>query len=144
MTLVLMVTAQIITVLVSLVLGLISAVNQYSATDNVITSFSFIGYSMPIFFIALGLVPIFAMQFKAWGLPYLPHGRRHVGPKNLSTLVWHLVLPVSCLVIIHTAGYLRYLGSNIFEVLGLDYVRTAPAKGLTERAVLCGRRPAGC
>ncbi len=136
MTLVLMVTAQIFIVIVSLILGVISAVKQYSLTDNLITSFSFIGFSMPIFFIALGFMQIFAVQFKLWGLPYLPTGADIWKFTDPFALAWHLVLPVSCLVIIQVAGYARFLRSSILEVLGLDYIRTARAKGLIERAVL--------
>jgi peptide/nickel transport system permease protein len=136
MTLILMITAQTITVLVALSLGILSAVKQYSATDNIITSFSFIGFSMPIFFIALGLMLIFAVQFKKWGLPYLPTGADIWDRKDPIELVKHLILPVSCLVIIQTAGYARYIRTSMLEVLGLDYIRTARAKGLTNRVVL--------
>ena len=136
MTLILMVTAQIFIIAVSLVLGIISAVKQYSFTDNLITSFSFIGYSMPIFFIALGLMQVFAVQFKEWGLPYLPTGGDVWDFQDPIALAWHMVLPVTCLTIIQVAGYSRFLRSSILEVLGLDYIRTAHAKGLTQRAVL--------
>lgn len=136
MTIVLMVTAEIFIVIVSLFLGVISAVKQYSLTDNLITSFSFIGFSMPIFFIALGSIEVFAVQFKLWGLPYLPTGADIWKFSDPAALAWHLVLPVSCLVIIQVAGYSRFLRSSILEVLGLDYIRTARAKGLMERAVL--------
>jgi len=136
LTLILMFVAEIITILISLFLGLLSAVKKYTWIDNLVTSLSFIGYSMPIFFVALGLMLIFAVQFKAWGLPYLPTGADIWNPKNPLELARHLVLPVSCLVIIQTAGYSRFLRSSILEVLGLDYVRTARAKGLNERAVL--------
>ncbi len=135
-TLVLMLTAEIITVGIALVLGIISAVKQYTATDNLITGFSFIGFSMPIFFIALGLMLIFAVQFKKWGLPYLPTGADIWDKKDPVDLAIHLILPVACLVIIQTAGYARYVRTSMLEVLGLDYVRTARAKGLTSRAVL--------
>jgi peptide/nickel transport system permease protein len=136
MTLILMGTSQVVIIIVSVVLGIVSAIKQYSLTDNLITSFSFIGFSMPIFFIALGLMLIFAVQFKAWGLPYFPTGADIWSFKDPRQMIWHLVLPVSCLVIIQTAGYSRFLRSSILEVLGLDYIRTARAKGLWERQVL--------
>lgn len=135
-TLVLMVVAEIITVGIALVLGILSAVRQYSLLDNVITTFSFLGFSMPIFFIALGLMLIFAVQFKEWGLPYLPTGADIWDKKDPMELAIHLILPVSCLIIIQTAGYARYVRTSMLEVLGLDYIRTARAKGLTNRAVL--------
>ncbi len=136
LTLTLTITAELCTLTIALMLGIISATKQYTFLDNLITSFSFVGYSMPIFFIALGLILIFAVQFKAMGWPYLPTGADIWDPKDLGQLVRHMVLPVSALVIITTANYSRFIRSSILEVLGLDYVRTARAKGLTERAVL--------
>jgi peptide/nickel transport system permease protein len=134
-TLKLMITAEIITILLSLTLGIVSAVKQYTLVDNIITTFSFIGYSMPIFFIALGAILIFAVQFKAWGLPYLPTGADIWDSKDPVELIKHMILPVACLVIISTAGYARFIRTSILEVLGLDYIRTARAKGLSNRVV---------
>lgn len=136
MTLILMIVAETITILLSLFIGIISAVKKYTWIDNLATSLSFIGYSMPIFFVALGLMLIFAVQFKAWGLPFLPTGADIWNPKNPYQLARHLVLPVACLVIIQTAGYSRFIRSSILEVMSLDYIRTARAKGLEEQAVL--------
>jgi peptide/nickel transport system permease protein len=136
MTLILMGTAEVFIIILALILGLVAAVRQYSFTDNLITSFSFIGYSMPIFFIAFATMQIFAVQFKLWGLPYLPTGGDVWDFKDPVQLARHLVLPVFSLVAIQTAGYSRFLRSSILEVLGLDYVRTAHAKGLSRRVVL--------
>jgi peptide/nickel transport system permease protein len=136
LTLILMGTAEVFIIIFALILGLVAAVRQYSFLDNLITSFSFIGFSMPIFFLALGSMQIFAVQFKAWHLPYLPTGADIWDPKDPLALARHLVLPVFCLVAIQTAGYSRYLRSSILEVLGMDYVRTARSKGLSSRSVL--------
>jgi peptide/nickel transport system permease protein len=136
MTLILMVTAEIVTLIIALTLGIISAVKQYSILDTLATTFSFVGYSIPIFFIALGLILIFAVKFKQMGWPYMPTGADIWDPKDPGELIRHMVLPVSALVIITTANYSRFIRSSILEVLGMDYVRTARAKGLTERAVL--------
>jgi len=136
LTLILMGTAEVVIIIVSLILGIVAATKQYSLIDNIITSFSFVGYSMPIFFIAFGCIELFAVQFKAWHLPYLPTGADIWDPKNIGQLIRHMILPVFCLVAIQTAGYSRYLRSSILEVLGMDYVRTAHAKGLSSRAVL--------
>ncbi len=136
MTLILMSTAEVFIIIISLILGLVAAVRQYSWIDNLITSFSFIGYSMPIFFIALGSIEIFAVQFKLWHLPYLPTGADIWNTSDPLQMIRHLVLPVFCLVCIQTAGYSRYLRSSILEVLGQDYVRTARAKGLSRNTVL--------
>lgn len=136
LTLILMGTSEVFIIIFALILGLVAAVRQYSFLDNLITTFSFIGFSMPIFFIALGSMQIFAVQFKAWGLPYLPTGADIWDPSDPLALARHLVLPVFCLVAIQTAGYSRYLRSSILEVLGMDYVRTACSKGLSTRTVL--------
>jgi peptide/nickel transport system permease protein len=136
MTLVLMGTAEIVTVIVALFLAVISAVKPYSWTDNLVTSCSFVGLSLPIFFIALGGMQIFAVKFKEWGWPYLPTGADIWNFRDPSALIRHLILPVSCLVITMVAGYSRFLRSTLLEVLAQDYVRTARAKGLSQRTVL--------
>jgi peptide/nickel transport system permease protein len=142
-TLVLMTTAEVVIILLSLLIGVYQAMHQYSLLDNILTGISFIGYSMPIFFIALGLILIFAVWFKdlnvrqglTW-LPYLPTGTAVWDEKNLVNWVRHLVLPVASLTIISVAGYTRYIRSSMLEVLSQDYVRTARAKGLSERVVV--------
>jgi len=135
-TLVLMVTAEIVIIVFSTLLGIYSAVKQYSLFDNVLTGLSFVGYSLPIFFIALMLMFIFAVQFKEWGLPYLPTGADIWDFSDLRELFLHLVLPVASLAIIQVAAYTRYLRSSMLEVLSQDYIRTARAKGLMQRAVV--------
>jgi peptide/nickel transport system permease protein len=79
---------------------------------------------------------IFAVQFKEWGLPYLPTGAAVWDKKDPVEYIKNLILPVSALVIVQTAGYSRFVRSSMLEVLGLDYVRTARAKGLTSKVVL--------
>jgi peptide/nickel transport system permease protein len=135
-TLVLMVTSEIVIILLSTLLGVYSAVKQYSLFDNVLTGLSFIGYSLPIFFIALMLMFLFAVQFKVWGLPYLPTGADIWNFKDLHQLGVHLILPVASLATIQVAAYTRYLRSSVLDILGQDYIRTARAKGLTHRAVI--------
>ncbi len=71
-TLLLMVVAEVVIILGALFVGIYSALRQYSALDHIMTAFAFIGYSMPIFFIALLTMYVFGVLFKRWGLPYLP------------------------------------------------------------------------
>jgi peptide/nickel transport system permease protein len=139
-TLLLMLTAEILIICFSLVVGIYSALRQYSFIDNLLTSFSFIGYSMPVFWLALMLMYIFAVNFKAWGLPYLPTVgmfEPEVG-KTPQQVVWHMVLPVATLTIISVAGYSRYVRASMLEVIHQDYIRTARAKGLPGRMVIYG------
>jgi peptide/nickel transport system permease protein len=137
-TLLLMLTAEILIVSLSLVIGIYSALRQYSFIDNLVTSLSFIGYSMPVFWLGLTLMYIFAVQFKAWGLPYLPTVgmfEPEVG-KTPQQVLWHMVLPVATLTIISVAGYSRYVRASMLEVINADYIRTATAKGLNRRSVI--------
>jgi peptide/nickel transport system permease protein len=137
-TLLLMLAAEIIIILGSLLIGVFSALHQYSAWDNIITTVTFIFYSMPIFFIALISMYLFGVLFKQWGLPYLPT----VGmfdPKvgqTTSQVAWHMVLPVLSIALISFAAYSRYVRSTMLEVMNQDYIRTARSKGLQRRDIV--------
>ena len=131
-TLILMLTAEVVIILCSLALGLYSALRPYSLFDNIATTLSFVGYSMPVFWLALMLMYIFAVNFRRWGLPYLPTVGMFdpaIG-KTASELIKHMVLPIATLSIISIAGYSRFVRSSVLEVLSQDYVRTARAKGV--------------
>ena len=139
-TLILMIPAEIIVIAVSLAVGVYSALRQYTLIDHVITGISFIGYSMPIFFIALVSMYIFGVNFKRWGLPYLPTVGMFdpkVGKTTIQVLL-HMVLPIFSLTVITAAGYSRFVRSQMLEVITEDYIRTARAKGLPERMVIAG------
>jgi peptide/nickel transport system permease protein len=139
-TLLLMLSVEVVTVLLALAVGVYSALRQYSWLDNVITMLSFILYSMPVFWIALGALWLFAVLFKQWGLPYLPTvGMYEPGqPVTFLEVARHMVLPVLSLSLISIAGYSRYVRSSMLEVLSADYIRTGYAKGLSRRRVLTG------
>lgn len=136
-TLLLGLTAYVVTVIVSMGIGIFAALRQYSIWDNLITGISFITFSMPIFFIALLSVQIFAVEAKKAGLPYLPvQGMYDVrGDRSLDELIRHMILPVFCLSAISIAGYSRYIRATMLEVIGSDYIRTARAKGLGNRRI---------
>lgn len=137
-TLLLMISAEFIIIVFSILIGIYSALRQYSLTDHVITAVSFIGYSMPIFFIALVTMYIFSVNFKRWGLPYLPTVGMfdpQVGKTPLQVL-WHMILPVFSIAFISLAGYSRYIRGTMLEVMGQDYIRTAKSKGIPHRDVI--------
>ena len=139
-TLILMIPAEIIILLFSLIIGIYSALRQYSLSDQIITAGSFVGYSMPIFFVALASMYIFAVNFRKWGLPYLPTVGMFdpkVG-KTLGQVVSHMVLPIFSMSLVSISGYGRFVRSQMLEVISQDYIRTAYAKGLSERMVLIG------
>ena len=137
-TLILMLTGELIVILGALLVGVYSALRQYSLLDHVVTALSFIGYSMPIFFIALLLMTVFAVLFKRWGLPYLPTVGMfdpQVG-KTFGQVVYHMVLPVISMSVVSLASYSRYIRSTMLDVLNQDYIRTARSKGLPRRSVI--------
>lgn len=139
-TLILMIPAEVIVILLSLAVGIYSALRQYTLIDHTITGLSFIGYSMPIFFIALVSMYIFGVNFKRWGLPYLPTVGMFdpkVG-KTTGQIILHMVLPIFSMTVITAAGYSRFVRSQMLEVISEDYIRTARAKGLPGRMVITG------
>ena len=131
-TLYLMGAGEIVVILGALLVGVYSALRQYSMIDNVMTALSFIAYSMPIFFIALISMYIFGVFFKRSGLPYLPT----VGMfdpnagKTVGQVLLHMILPVFSMTLVSLAAYSRYIRSTMLEVMNQDYIRTAKSKGL--------------
>jgi peptide/nickel transport system permease protein len=139
-TLLLMIPTEILIIFFSLVVGIYSALRQYSLFDNVLTAVSFVGYSMPVFWLALMLMYIFAVNFKAWGWPHLPTVGMfdpEVG-KTTQQILLHMVLPITTLTVISVAGYSRYVRASMLEVINQDYIRTATAKGLPRPMVVYG------
>lgn len=135
-TLLLMVTAEIVTLVFALIVGVYAALRQYSWVDNLITGFSFVTFSIPIFLLAIGLMYLFAVQFRQWGLFYFPTVSTPSDAENLGELMWHMTLPVATISLVGVAGYSRFIRSNMLEVINSDFIRTARAKGITERAIL--------
>lgn len=137
-TLLLMISSELVILLFALFIGIYSAIHQYSIFDHVLTGFSFVMYSMPIFWVALMLIYIFAVKFRAWGLPSLPTVTIYdpVQGKTPLQVARHLILPVLSISLISIASYSRYIRASMLEVMNSDYIRTARAKGLTERRVL--------
>jgi peptide/nickel transport system permease protein len=131
-TLILMIAAEVVIIAGALIVGVFSALRQYSALDNIITTISFIAYSMPIFFVALISMYIFGVAFKRAGLPYLPTVGMfdpNVG-KTIGQVSLHMVLPILSMTLVSLAAYSRYVRSTMLEVMNQDYIRTAKSKGL--------------
>lgn len=136
-TLLLTGTAFVIAVLMAVPIGLISAVRQYSLIDYLTTGVAFVGISIPSFWLCLMLLYVFSYEL-GWlpsvGLEDLRHD--HQGFDAVLDLAKHLILPVTVLALASAAGLTRYLRSSMLDVLSQDYVRTARAKGLDERATV--------
>ncbi len=132
-TFTLMFSSFVISLLIGLPIGILSALKRYSIVDYIVTFFSFFGLSMPVFWFALMLQLLFGLK-----LGWLPTA----GMKDpfidfeLWDRVRHLILPAAVLSLTSLASWSRFMRSSLLEVIGQDYIRTARAKGLSEGKVI--------
>jgi len=136
-TLVLTITAVVIGKVVAILLGIFSAVRQYSIGDYILTAITFISYSVPAFWLGLMLIIVFSVKL-GW-LPTSGMVSSDLTPGSWEAMVdWikHLILPVSVLAISEIIQVQRFMRSSLLEVLRQDYLTTARAKGLSERVVI--------
>ncbi len=123
---------------ISVPLGIIAATKQYSWQDNVISIVALAGISLPTFFTASLLKLVFSVKLQWFDLGGLV-GRNYdilsPGGKKMD-IALHLVLPILTLLIASIGAYMRYIRTNMLEVLNSDYIRTARAKGLSEGRVI--------
>ena len=128
-----------VTLLIAIPVGVLSARRPYSVFDYSMTTITFMGQSLPVYWLGLGLILIFYVSIKnpATGGPLFPGGGMNTIGKegNLMDTLWHLVLPVVALSLGWVAWYSRFLRSSMLDVLHEDYIRTARAKGLREGMV---------
>jgi peptide/nickel transport system permease protein len=134
----LMLLAEIASVVLAVILGVIAAVKVHKLPDTLASLGALIGYSTPDFWIALMAMLFFAIQLR-----WVPVGgiRSYGGVFNSIIEVWvdhlkHLILPVSILTLGWTAYLFRMVRSSMLDVMGQDYITTARAKGLKERVVI--------
>ncbi len=130
--------ALILELIIAIPLGVKCACNQYGKLDYTATVLTMIGISFPTFFLGSIVIKVFSLDlgwFPATGLnSSLPLDATWF-EKMLDTL-WHLVLPMFVLVILSIGSWMRYTRTNTLEVLNADYIRTARAKGLSEKSVV--------
>lgn len=130
-------SAQVLALLVALPVGILAAIRPYSIFDQISNTFAFVGFSLPTFFTGLLLITVFSIH-----LDWLPFVYR----SDLSATGWHWmweqfkqsIMPIAVLGLFQGASYTRYVRSAMLDVIGMDYVTTARAKGLRERTVIIG------
>jgi peptide/nickel transport system permease protein len=128
-------SSQILALLIALPVGVYSAVRRYSIFDQIANLLAFIGFSLPTFFTGLLFILLFSIY-----LGWLPFVYR----SDLGATGWQwyweqfkqMVMPVAVLALLQAASWTRYVRSSVLEVIRLDYVTTARAKGLPERVVV--------
>jgi peptide/nickel transport system permease protein len=131
---------------IAILFGVIAAVRQYSFTDYTLTTFSYFGISMPIFWFGLILQQLFGVTllpffYNTFGWRWPIFGRVAPDTSGFSTLqllasyAVHLILPMLVLSLLFIAQWSRYLRSSMLDTVKQDYVRTARSKGLSSRSV---------
>lgn len=127
--------ALLVSISIAIPLGVLSAVRRNSIVDRSVTAFSFIGISMPVFWLGIMLIILFSAR-----LGWLPAGGMYTLGEDFSVVdrLKHMVLPMTVIVIANLASLVRYTRSGMITVLSEDYIRTARAKGLANRKVIFG------
>jgi peptide/nickel transport system permease protein len=128
-------TAQLLALAVAIPIGVYAAMRPYSIFDQLANTFAFIGFSLPTFFTGLLLILVFSVN-----LGWLPFVYR--ADINATGWQWYweyikqAIMPVAVLGLFQAASYTRYVRSAVLDVIKLDYVTTARAKGIGERKVI--------
>ena len=132
-TLWLMATVYVVTLLIALPIGILTAVKQYSWFDHLATGLTFAAFSMPTFWLGLLLIILFGLTLRL-----LPLGGMLApgAPFTFGDLARHLILPVATISLVQVGVYVRFLRASMLETTSQDYLRTARSKGLSERVVI--------
>ena len=123
--------------MIAIPLGITAATHQYSLRDYIVTILVMIGISLPSFFFGQMLKDVLALKlgwFPASGL--IDATASHTGIALLMDYLRHMFIPILTIVILSIGARMRMTRTNMLEVLGSDYIRTARAKGLKERVVI--------
>lgn len=131
--------ATILQFVIAIPLGVVSATKQYGAVDYTVTVFAMMGISLPSFFFAALLMKVFSVELNWLPLQGLIDATRIMeinSPEYHMDRFMHLILPMTVLVVLSIGGLMRYTRTNMLEVLNSDYIRTARAKGCSERTVI--------
>ncbi|MFV0343254.1 MAG: ABC transporter permease [Anaerocolumna sp.] len=132
-TLLLMGSSFLVSMIISIPAGIYSAIRKYSAGDYTVVTLSFLGSSIPGFFLSLILIYIFTIKLK-----WLPSsGMSTLGAKSdVLDIIKHMIMPVTVLSVSMAGTNIRYIRSAMLEILRKDYIRTAKAKGIGRTLVI--------
>ncbi|TAK24588.1 MAG: ABC transporter permease [Chloroflexota bacterium] len=123
-------TSYVLAVIIAIPLGVATATRQYSLFDQIVTTLSFIGFSLPTFFTGLILILVFSVRL-GW-LPFVYDGNT----TDPIIQIKQMIMPVLVLATFQAATLSRFVRASMLDNLGQDYARTARAKGLAERIVV--------
>ncbi len=123
-------SALLLSILVAVPIGVLSAIKQYSLFDQVATTFAFLGFSIPTFFSGILLILIFSVSL-GW-LPFVYDSEVSGFLPNVK----QSIMPIMVLGLAGAAQLMRFVRASMLETISQDYVRTARAKGLREQSVV--------
>lgn len=135
-TLLLTMTAFVISLTLGIILGVIAAARQGKWTDSLVTSLSLLFYATPLYWVALMAVLLFSVQLgwlPGYGIETI--GENYTGLDKVLDVAQHLILPALTLGLFFTAIYMRMTRASMLEVSSMDFVKTARAKGLSQGRV---------
>ncbi len=135
-SLALMGSGLLLAALVAIPVGVYAALRQYSLGDYTVSIVSFVGFSVPLFWMGLGLIYIFSVKLRWLPAGGLAAASGATGVRGAVDILLHLAMPMIVIAMYNMAALMRYTRSAMLEVIRQDYVRTARAKGLGERTVV--------
>ena len=130
-------TSTIIAILIGIPLGILAATRPHSIADRLVSGISIFGYSVPVFWLGIILLEVFAVDFRllpAGGIQSLNPPSGFIG-SSLDVLA-HMILPVTTLTIVSLAPFALFTRAGMVEALGKDYILTARAKGAGKTRIL--------
>ncbi len=130
-------SAFVLSLLLAIPIGILSAIKQYSIFDQIATLFAYLGNALPTFVSGLFFIILFGVKLKWFPFIY----RSNIEQQGFAGVIEHIrqaALPVAVLTLFQTAALMRYTRASMLEAIRQDYVRTARAKGLAEGSVLVG------
>jgi peptide/nickel transport system permease protein len=136
-TAILMVAAMVVSAVTGILLGTIAAIRNRSILSNVIVIFAIVSYATPLFWVGLMLIIVFSVNlgwFPTSGIETV--GANLTGWRHLLDVAHHLVLPAVTLACFYMALYTRLMRASMIETLGLDFIKTARAKGIGESQIV--------
>jgi len=123
-------SAFLLSILIAVPIGVLSAIRQYSIFDQAATTFAFLGFSLPTFFTGILFILLFSVHFK-W-LPFV----YDANVTGFWPMVKQSIMPIAVLGLAGAAQLMRFVRASMLETIRQDYVRTARAKGLREQGVV--------
>ena len=136
-TVLLNILTMIVVFIIAIPLGIVTAVRKNGAFDKTVQVVTIVGYSIPTFIVALLAIFLLAVKFPIFPISGVKSaGLNATGLEAALDMLWHMALPVLVMSVSGIGGITRYVRAAMIDVLRMDYIKTARAKGLREKTVV--------